>query len=212
MNINDKNYLYYVRKFILDKTMDINLINEAIYLVIKNNNYIVFKKIFNDSRYKSSDEEYSDFYFSLKYGSWRICKFLLDNIEFNDKIKEHIHINTNYLIHKQDLKTLSIVYHQRYEFLVSFEYFNGILGLAKNILTKRNTDLVHFILTTPNFIINQNLLTEFIQKLLGKGDIEMINLIINNQEHLNQYLEENNPKILQDINNLKKIKNNISLF
>ena len=46
MNINEKNYLYYIRKFTLDKTIDISLINEAIHLVIKNNNYIVFKKIF----------------------------------------------------------------------------------------------------------------------------------------------------------------------
>lgn len=212
MNINEKNYLYYIRQFILDKTMDINLISEAIYLVIKNNNYIVFKKIFNDSRYNSSDEEYGDFYFSLQYGSWNISKFLLDNIKFNDKIKEHIIFNTHPLIKKQYLKTLSIIYHNRYEFTVSFNSFNGILALEKILLTKRNTDLAYFVFNTPNFIIYNNLLTEFTQELLEKGDIEMINIIIENKEDFYQYLEEKHPQLLQDINNFKKLKNNISLF
>lgn len=212
MNINEKNYLYYIRKFTLDKTIDISLINEAIHLVIKNNNYIVFKKIFNDSRYHSSDEEHADFYFSLLYGSWRICKFLLDNLEFNNKIKEHIIFNTQRLIKKQDLKTLQIIYHNRYNFTVSFNSFNGVFALEKILLTKRNTELVYFVLKTPNFIIHNNLLAEFSQELLEKGDIEMINIIIENKEDFYQYLEDENLKLLQDINNFKKLKNNISLF
>ena len=212
MNINEKNYLYYIRKFTLDKTIDISLINEAIHLVIKNNNYIVFKKIFNDSRYHSSDEEYADFYFSLQYGSWKICKFLLDNVEFNNTIKEHIIFNTQRLIKKQDLKTLQIIYHNRYEFTVSFNSFNGVFALEKILLTKRNTDLVYFVLKTPNFIIHNNLLAEFSQELLEKGDIEMINIILENKEDFYQYLEDENLKLLQDINNFKKLKNNISLF
>ena len=82
----------------------------------------------------------------------------------------------------KDIKTLQIIYHNRYEFTVSFNSFNGIFALEKILLTKRNTDLVYFVLKTPNFIIHNNLLAEFSQELLEKGDIEMINIILENKE------------------------------